>query len=100
MANEIQPASAGSGGFCPPVELPARLRKPNLNGAELSEFLLLKHGLKVAPAMLAKWRSIGGGPRYFKASVTPLYPVIEADQWALARLGALKASTSDMGDSQ
>jgi hypothetical protein len=96
MANEIQPAFAGSGELC----LPPRLRKPNLNGVELSEFLMLKHGLKIAPATLAKWRSVGGGPRFYKASCTPLYPTIEADEWALARLGLLKSSTSDMGATQ
>lgn len=96
MTNEIQPAFAGTGELC----LPPRLRKPNLNGVELSEFLMLKHGLKIAPATLAKWRSVGGGPRFYKASCTPLYPVAQADEWARARLGALKTSTSDNGATQ
>ncbi|WP_036286408.1 hypothetical protein [Methylosinus sp. PW1] len=95
MANEIQPASAGTGGFCLPVDLPVRLRKPNLTGSELSEYLSLKFGWKVAPATLAKWRSVGGGPPFYKPSCTPLYPTQTADEWALARLGKLKSSTSD-----
>jgi hypothetical protein len=93
MANEVQPASAGSAELC----LPPRLRKPNLTGAELSEYFMTKFGMRVAPATLAKLRSVGGGPRFFKASCTPLYPTTEADEWALARLGALRASTSDRG---
>ena len=92
MANEIQPASAGSGELC----LPSRLRKPNLNGAELSEYFAAAFGMKIAPATLAKMRSIGGGPPFHKCSATPLYPVHAANEWALARLGKLKSSTSDM----
>ncbi|PWB83994.1 MAG: hypothetical protein C3F11_03645 [Methylocystaceae bacterium] len=94
MANEFSPAMPASGEAC----LPPRLRKPNLNGAELSEYLSLKFGWKVAPATLAKWRSVGGGPPFYKPSCTPLYPTQTADEWALARLGGLKKSTSDKGD--
>jgi hypothetical protein len=94
MATEILPASAGTAELC----LPARLRKPNLTGAELSEYLMQRFGMKVAPATLAKWRSTrSDGPPFHKCSVTPLYPVAKADEWALARLGELKASTSDRG---
>lgn len=91
--SEIQPASAGKAELC----LPPRLRKPNLTGVELSEYLQAKFGLKIAPTTLAKLRSVGGGPRFYKASTTPLYPANEADEWALARLGGLKSSTSDKG---
>jgi hypothetical protein len=96
MTIEIQPASAGSGEPC----LPSRLRKPNLTGAELSEYFMTKFGMRVAPATLAKLRSVGGGPPFHKCSVTPLYPVQTADEWAHKRLGALKSSTSDSGAAQ
>jgi hypothetical protein len=96
MANETQPAPAGSAELC----LPPRLRKPNLTGAELSEYFMTKFGMRLAPATLAKMRSVGGGPRFFKASATPLYPTTEADEWARARLGVLKSSTSDNGAAQ
>jgi hypothetical protein len=91
MTANFSPALPASGEPC----LPARLRKPNLTGAELSEYLVAKFGIAIKPATFAKWRSVGGGPPYHKCSATPLYPVATADEWARARLGALKASTSD-----
>jgi hypothetical protein len=97
MANEVMPASAGSGELCPHVELPARLRKPRLNTIEASEYLMLQHGVKCAPATMAKLRSVGGGARYNKCGVSPVYPREALDEWARARLGALKSSTSDNG---
>ncbi|OBS51580.1 hypothetical protein [Methylosinus trichosporium] len=86
--------------LCPQFELPARLRKPRLNTLEASEYLMLQHGVKCAPATMAKLRSIGGGARYNKCGVSPVYPREALDEWALARLGRLKSNTSDIGDMQ
>lgn len=90
MTNEIQRASARSGDAC----LPPNLRKPNLTGAELSEYLSLAHGLRYATATLAKLRSVGGGPRFYKSNASALYPRAEADKWATEKLGVLRSSTS------
>jgi hypothetical protein len=96
MTNEKLRAGPATAELCPQAELPSRLRKPNLNGVELSEYLMQKFGLKIAPATLAKLRSVGGGPKFFKTSCTALYPTGEADEWARVRLGGLRSSTSDV----
>jgi hypothetical protein len=100
MTNQTSPASILAGGAMPPVDLPPRLKKPRLNTTEASEYLMLQHGVKCAPATMAKLRSVGGGARYNKCGVSPVYPREALDEWALARLGRLKSNTSDMGDSQ
>lgn len=83
----------------PEVCLPSALRKPRLRRWEASEYLRLVHGIEVAPATLAKWASVGGGPAYNKgASRTPLYPTVELDRWAIERLGKLVRSTSEVDE--
>lgn len=76
------------------VALPAHLAKPRLRRWEASEYLRSVHGIEVAPATLAKWASIGGGPGFQKAGRVPLYPVGELDRWADNRLGAVLSNTS------
>ncbi len=80
-----------------PLELclPPALRKPNLRRWEASEYLEMVHGLKVAPATLAKLASVGGGPAYYPANRTPMYPRGELDRWAEQRLGKLVRNTSE-----
>jgi hypothetical protein len=75
--------------------LPPYMRKPRLRRAEASEYLMQAHGLPVAVATLAKWATVGGGPGFQKAGVTPLYPRDELDRWATERLGRLMRSTSE-----
>lgn len=77
--------------------LPPELHKPRLRRWEASRYLMLVHGIEVAPATLAKYATVGGGPPYRKSVRTPLYDVPELDRWALKRLGKLKRSTSDDG---
>jgi hypothetical protein len=79
-------------------ELPRHLRLPRLRRKELSQYLLLRHGLRVAPATLAKLASVGGGPPFRKFGATPLYDTISADKWAIAKLGREHRSTSDVGE--
>ncbi len=93
MAEIKIPSSEGTAEPC----LPAHLNKPRLRRAEASEYLLLAHGIEVAPATLAKKASIGGGPSYNVSVRTPLYPKTELDRWAAERLGGLRRSTSDDG---
>jgi hypothetical protein len=83
MTTTFQPASAGAAEPC----LPPALRKPRLRRWEAAEYLRLVHGIELAPATLAKWASVGGGPSYQKVNRTPLYPVSELDLWAADKLG-------------
>lgn len=79
----------------PELRLPSALHKPRLRRWEAVDYLRLVHGIEVAPATLAKWASVGGGPAFNRAGRTPLYPVSELDRWAIERLGTLRRSTSD-----
>lgn len=82
----------------PELCLPPALRKPRLRRWEASEYLELVHGITIAPATLAKYASLGGGPAFNKGlGRTPLYPKDELDRWATERLGKLMRSTSDTG---
>ncbi len=80
----------------PSLDLPARLRKPRLRREEASEYLELVHGIPIARSTLAKYASIGGGPRFQKVNRTPLYPKKELDRWANEKLGGLVRSTSEL----
>lgn len=84
------------GGALSATPLPAHLRKPRLRRFEVPEYLLLKFGITIAPATLAKLASTGGGPSFNKANRTPLYPTDALDVWAEKRLGRLVASTSEL----
>ncbi len=53
-------AGPKTGEFC----LPTALRKPRLRRWEAAEYLRLVHGIEVAPATLAKWATVGGGPAF------------------------------------
>lgn len=78
------------------LALPPELRKPRLRRWEASRYLLLVFGLNLAPATLAKYACIGGGPAFHKANRIPLYPVGELNTWALERLGRVIRSTSEI----
>lgn len=77
------------------LTLPPALRKPRLRRWEAAEYLKLKHGIEIAPATLAKYASVGGGPGFQKSLRTPLYPTSELDRWATERLGSICGSTSE-----
>jgi hypothetical protein len=77
-------------------DIPVRLKKPRLRRWEAAEYLEIRHGLRIAPATLAKLASIGGGPAFNHAGRIPLYPTGELDQWAKNRLGPLVNSTSEI----
>lgn len=80
------------------VCLPLSLRKPRLRRWEASEYLELVHGLRFAPATLAKLACIGGGPVFHRVNSTPLYPRCGdngLDDWATNKLGAPVRSTSE-----
>lgn len=79
------------------LDVPKHLDKPRLRREHASEYLEAVHGITVATSTLAKYASVGGGPRFHKVVRTPLYPREELDAWAAERLGKLKCSTSDDG---
>lgn len=81
--NEVVKLEAGApAGPC----LPRHLRKPRLRRWEASEYLREVHGIEVAPATLAKWVTVGGGPPYEKMNRTPLYSTAALDTWAASKL--------------
>jgi hypothetical protein len=69
---------------------PARLRR-----SIASDYLREVHGVSLSPATLAKLAVIGGGPRFRRDGRFPLYDLPELDTYAVARLGPLRASTSE-----
>jgi len=72
---------------------PANLRRP-----EAARYLREVHGIPVAATTLANWFSLGSdGPPAFKAGRYPLYPKAALDQWARARLGALRTRSPGRG---
>lgn len=64
---------------------------------EASTYLKEKHGIDRKAVTLAKYASIGGGPRFRLAGRYPIYYPQDLDVWADSITSAPKASTSDMG---
>ena len=91
MLDNAKPASAGTPSAC----LPTRLQKPRLRRWEASEYLRLMHGIEIAPATLAKWVTVGGGPAIQHVNRTPLYSITALDDWANAKLCAPVRSSSE-----
>lgn len=69
---------------------PSRMRR-----TVASEYLREEHGITLSPSTLAKRAVIGGSPPFFKDGPFPLYPREGLDNYAVARLGKLRTSTSD-----
>ncbi len=68
-----------------------------LNRHEASDFLS-NLGLRVAPATLAKYASIGGGPVMRRFGRRVVYEVQALLDWANSRLSPPRRSTSDPGE--
>jgi hypothetical protein len=49
-----------------------------------------------APRTLAKLATVGGGPKFHKAGRVVLYTLEALDEWAGARIGPERESTSDV----
>ena len=67
---------------------------PNLTRKEAAQHLLDEHGLPRSAKTLASYACSGGGPPFYKAGKTCLYPVTRLDKWAVEQLGVLRTSTS------
>lgn len=60
-----------------------------------SEYLSERWGVSYRPATLAKYATLGGGPRFVHFGRWPLYDVDELDQWVHGMISPPKYSTSD-----
>jgi len=69
-----------------------------LSRREASEYLFEVHGVQLSQATLAKLAVTGGGPAFQKDGRYPRYTPPILDAYATARLGPLRASTSDTGE--
>ena len=70
-----------------------------LRRRQASEYLDRHHGIRLAPATLAKLAVVGGGPRFRSDGRFPVYDRAELDAFAIARLGRLRGNTSEPKDS-
>jgi hypothetical protein len=89
ILNHLSPlrmGALGARGRAMAEDLPPRLRKPRLRRQEASEYLRIVHGVEIAPATLAKYVSIGGGPPFSRLNRTPLYAVGDLDAWVASKL--------------
>lgn len=67
----------------------------NMRRAEAARYIREAHGIPCAPATLAKYACLGGGPPFRKAGKFPIYVRDDLDAWALQRLGEPMRSTSE-----
>jgi hypothetical protein len=59
-----------------------------LRPPQASAYLAERWAIRATPKTLAKWRVIGGGPRYRRASRDILYEPGVLDAWASTRISA------------
>jgi hypothetical protein len=81
----------------PPSSNARRLWPVRVRRRQASEYLREQHGITLSPATLAKLAVVGGGPPFRKDGPFPLYDIDSLDVFAAARLGPLRASTSEGG---
>lgn len=70
--------------------------KPKLSKREASAYILAQHGLMVSPRTLDNLAWAGNGPKFYKAGLRRLYAPSDLDDYAIAKLGEPRTSTSDM----
>lgn len=79
----------------PPVpDFVNRGMPPRLTRKEASEWLKMRHGLRVAAATLAKYAVNGDGPPFYRVGRAVLYDIDALDDWAAGRLGSPRSDTS------
>jgi len=69
---------------------------PRLNTTDAVNYLLTRHGIRVAESTMKTWASRGGGPEFQKSGPRRLYPVERLDLWVKQRLTPVVASTSEL----
>jgi hypothetical protein len=65
-----------------------------------SRYLKDAWGVNFAPATLAKYAVIGGGPIFRRAGRVPLYSQNDLDSWIRSKLTGPMTSTSDLPSPQ
>ena len=69
---------------------------PRLNTSDAVNYLLTRHGIRVAESTMKAWAWRGGGPEFQKSGPHRLYPVERLNVWAEQRLTPVVASTSEL----
>ena len=69
---------------------------PRLNAADAVNYLLTRHGIRVAKSTMKQWAWRGGGPGFQKSGPHRLYTHERLDVWAEQRLTLVVASTSEL----
>ena len=72
------------------------LPPPRLNTSDAVNYLLTRHGIRVAESTMKQWAWRGGGPEFQKSGPHRLYPVERLNVWAEQRLTPVVASTSEL----
>lgn len=72
------------------------IRPRRMRRVEASHYLKDVHGIDRSPATLAKYATIGGGPKYVKAGRTPLYQTDWLDEYAVAITSRPVRSSSEL----
>jgi hypothetical protein len=65
-----------------------------LRRKQAGEYLKEKYGFG-SEKTLAKLACVGGGPEFRKAANAALYEPPKLDEWAIAKIGPARCSTSD-----
>jgi hypothetical protein len=73
-------------------------QSPRLRRNEASEYLKSTWGIVRRPSTLAKYASLGGGPKIQYVGKIPTYTPVELDIWAKALLSPPCSSTADRSD--
>jgi hypothetical protein len=68
----------------------------HMRRADAARYLRETHGIPCAPATLAKYACIGGGPAFRKAGKFPIYAKADLDSWADLRVSKRVNSTSEL----
>ena len=66
-----------------------------LRRADAAAYVTGRYGFPCSRQWLAKLAVVGGGPVFHKAGRYPIYKPADLDQWAQARIGPERSSTSD-----
>jgi hypothetical protein len=69
---------------------------PRLNTTDAVNYLLTRHGIRVAESTMKQWAWRGGGPEFQKSGPHRLYPVERLNVWAEQRLTPVVSSTSEL----
>jgi hypothetical protein len=69
---------------------------PRLNTPDAVNYLLTRHGIRVAESTMKAWAWRGGGPEFQKSGPHRLYTPGRLDVWAERRLTSVVASTAEL----